>query len=171
VSELLRDRFGYDISEVAIRQGLNIVKWPGRLELMSENPKILLDGAHNVDGMNSLVNALKYYQQGLYKHQRLVLCLGMLGDKEIEKAVGLIGPLADVIMVTKPDSSRAGDWKYPALIAEQYVSKDNLYVIEDPVLAVSKCLEMLNPEDMLCITGSLYMLGPVRQYLLKKIKH
>ena len=168
VTELLRDRFGYDIPETAIRQGLNSVKWPGRLELLSENPKILLDGAHNVDGMKSLAVALRQHREGLYKHRRLILCLGMLGDKEIEKAVGIIGPLADVIVVTKPGSPRAGDWEHIALLAGEYVANDNIYVIEDPILAVSKCLEMLSPEDMLCVTGSLYMLGPVRQYLLGK---
>ncbi len=168
MTELLGERFGYDIPETAIRQGLSGVKWPGRLELLSENPKILLDGAHNVDGMKSLADALRKYREGLYKHQRLILCLGMLGDKEIEKALGIIGPLADVIVVTKPGSPRAGDWERIASLAGEYVTKDNIYVIEDPILAVSKCLEMLNPEDMLCATGSLYMLGPVRQYLLGK---
>ncbi len=171
VIELLRDRFGSDIPDIAIRQGLSTVKWPGRLELISENPKILLDGAHNIDGMKSLVDALRKYQEGLYKHKRLILCLGMLGDKEIEKAVGIIAPLADAIVVTKPSSPRAGDWEYIAFLAGEYLAKDSIHVIEDPILAVDKCLEMLNPEDMLCITGSLYMLGPVRQYLLgKKLK-
>lgn len=169
VTELLREKFGYEIPDTAVRQGLSNVKWPGRLELMSENPKVLLDGAHNVDGMKSLADALRKYREGQYKHRRLILCLGMLGDKEIEKAVGIIGPLADVIVVTKPGSPRAGDWEYVALLAGEYVAKDNIHVIEDPILAVSKCLEMLNQEDMLCITGSLYMLGTVRQYLLKKL--
>lgn len=168
VVELLQERFAHNIPETAIRQGLSTVKWPGRLELLSMNPKILLDGAHNVDGMESLVQALRKYQDGLYKHRRLILCLGMLGDKEIEKALGIIGPLVHVIVVTKPSSPRAGDWEYIALLAEEYLAKDNIYVIEDPILAVNKCLEMLDLEDMLCVTGSLYMLGPVRQYLLGK---
>lgn len=165
VVEILQTRFGYHISETAIRQGLNTVKWPGRLELISENPKILLDGAHNVDGMESLAQALRQYAQGLYKRDRLIICLGMLGDKEIVQAVSIIGPLADEIVVTKPDSLRAADWEYPAILVAEYLTNNNIHVIEDPILAVHKCLEIMDGGDMLCVTGSLYLIAPVREYL------
>ena len=168
VVELLRERFGFYISEAAIRRGLEKIRWPGRLELISKNPKILLDGAHNVDGMKSLAQALQLYQNGLYKRERLILCMGMLGDKEIAKTVGIIGPLADEMVITKPDSPRAGDWELPALIAAEYLDKDKIHVIEDPIAAVRKCLEIMDPKDMLCVTGSLYMLSSVRDYLLER---
>lgn len=166
VCEILQEQNDAGISEEAVRRGLSTVVWPGRLELISGNPKILLDGAHNADGMESLAKALRQYAKDQLQRERLVLCLGMLGDKETEKAVNIIGPLADGIVVTKPDSPRAGDWTYLARIAMLHVNPERVHLIEDPVKAVQKCLKMLKPGDMLCITGSLYLLAPIRQYLL-----
>lgn len=169
VCELLED-YSVPISENAIREGLKNVKWPGRLELISRDPKILLDGAHNVDGMKTLAKALSDYAGGLYQRERLVLCLGMLRDKEIEKAVRIIAPLAAEIIVTKPDSPRAGDWEYVAQVAKKYLGDGKVCTVEDPVLALREGLRRLNRQDMLCITGSLYMLAPVRKYLLERIQ-
>lgn len=167
VCEILQERREADIPEEAVRRGLTTVFWPGRLEVISSNPKILLDGAHNVDGMESLARALRRYAMDQLQRDRLVLCLGMLGDKDTENAVNIIGPLADEIVVTKPDSPRAGNWTYLARIAKLHVNPERVHLVEDPVKAVQKCLKLLNPGDMLCITGSLYLLSPVRQYLLE----
>jgi len=166
VCEILRDDYGARITSQALREGLKAVKWPGRLELISQNPKVLLDGAHNVDGMKSLVQALHAYAEGPFQRKRLLLCLGMLGDKEIEKAVELIVPLADEVLVTKPDSPRAGNWEYVGRQAAKYLDSCRIHFIEDPVQAVRQGLAKLEAGDMLCVTGSLYMLAPVRKYLL-----
>ncbi len=167
VCEVLRDQYAVGIPENAIREGLKNVSWPGRLELVSLEPKILLDGAHNVDGMKVLAKALADYEDDLYRRERLVLCLGMLKDKEIEKAIEVIVPLAAEIIVTKPDSPRAGDWEYVARLAERYLGEDRVHTVEDPTHAIQEALKRLNPRDMLCVTGSLYMISPVRQYLLE----
>jgi len=155
------------MSETAVREGLENVRWPGRLELVSENPKILIDGAHNVDGMKTLAKALVDYSTNAFKRNRLILCFGMLGDKEIEKALEIILPMADEIIVTKPDSPRAGDWKYLASLALRYLDSDKIHIEEDPIRAAREGLKRTRPGDMLCITGSLYMLAPVRKYLLE----
>jgi len=173
VCEILEDisekENALQISETAVREGLKRVKWPARLELIAEEPKVLLDGAHNVDGMKTLAQALGEYGSGLFKRKRLILCIGMLRDKEIEKAVEIIVPLADEIIVTKPDSPRAGDWEQLARLAEKYLSKNNIRTVEDPIRAVQEALRSAEPDDMLCVTGSLYMLAPVRKYLLNHL--
>lgn len=165
-AELLQDRFVYKITESAVRDGLNSVQWPGRLELISKDPKILMDAAHNVEGMKSLAKALDEYKEGLYKRKRLLLCLGMLGDKEREKAISIIAPLADKIVITRPDSPRAGDWEHLAVLAGKYIGEKNVRIIEDAESAVRVCLEMMEPQDMLCISGSIYLLADIRNYLL-----
>ncbi|NLL52284.1 MAG: bifunctional folylpolyglutamate synthase/dihydrofolate synthase [Peptococcaceae bacterium] len=157
---------GVKITEKAVRQGLKKVKWPARLELTATSPKILLDGAHNVDGINSLVQALTDYGAGLLKYKRLVLCLGMLSDKEVEKAMDILGPMADEIFVTKPDSPRAGQWEQIAGIALKYLAPEKIHTVEDPILAVQEGLKLVGPEDMLLVTGSLYMIAEARKYLL-----
>lgn len=163
VCEVLQCEFGVHIPREAIYAGLRKVQWPGRLELISLNPKVLLDGAHNVDGAKVLAEALP-----LYARKRLILCLGMLADKERGKVVDMLVPLADEVIVTRPNSPRAGDWEALAEIAVRHgrpVTK-----IENPQEAVVSALERLGQEDMLCVTGSLYMLADAREALLWKLK-
>ncbi|WP_372503582.1 bifunctional folylpolyglutamate synthase/dihydrofolate synthase [Acididesulfobacillus acetoxydans] len=162
ICEILRVAYGVTIPRPAIYAGLKRAKWPGRLELLSVTPKVLLDGAHNYDGARVLVQSLPLFQR-----RRLVFVLGMLADKERERVVDLLAPLADEIIVTKPNSPRAGDWQALARIAAQYGRPVSL--VEDPEEAVSSGLQHLGPEDMLCVTGSLYMLAAARPALLQRL--
>ncbi|MDP4161201.1 MAG: folylpolyglutamate synthase/dihydrofolate synthase family protein [Bacillota bacterium] len=164
VCELLQSEYDTNISREAIYAGLREVAWPGRLELLSLNPKILLDGAHNVDGAESLVKAIP-----LYSRKRLILCLGMLADKEREKVINMLVPLADEIIITRPNSPRAGDWKALGTLAEGHGRP--VTCIEDPKEAVIFALGRLEENDMLCVTGSIYMLSDARQALLDRLKH
>lgn len=167
VCEILYSLYGFEVSEQAVRQGLKEVYWPGRQELISFRPKILLDAAHNADGSLSLAQSLTAgLKDGRYDRDKLILCLGILGDKEAAKIVGNLAPLADQIVVTKPNSPRAQNWRFPAEEAEKYISKEKIKLIKEPVQAVHYCLEVLRPEDMLCVTGSIYLLSEVRKYLL-----
>ncbi|HEY8875467.1 MAG TPA: folylpolyglutamate synthase/dihydrofolate synthase family protein [Desulfosporosinus sp.] len=159
VCELLQNKFGAQIPEEAIYAGLREVKWPGRLELLSQKPKIILDGAHNTDGAQALAQALP-----LYTRDHLILCLGMLADKEREKVVQLLVPLADEIIITRPNSPRAGDWRALGSLAEQYGRP--VTCLEDPKEAVLFALSRLTGNDMLCVTGSIYMLADARQALI-----
>lgn len=163
VCEVLQNDYGVNIPREAIYAGLREVEWIGRLELLSINPKILLDGAHNVDGAQALAQAIP-----LYTRDRLILCLGMLADKEREKVVKMLVPLADEIIITRPNSPRAGDWKALGSLAEQYSRP--VTCIEDPKEAVIFALTQLRENDMLCVTGSIYMLADARQALIDKLK-
>lgn len=162
VCEVLKSDYGVAIPREAIYAALRKVQWPGRLELLSLSPKVLLDGAHNVDGAEVLSRTLP-----IYTRERLILCLGMLADKEREKVVDLLVPFADKVIITKPDSPRAGDWTGLAKIAEKHGKP--VICIEDPKAAVAIAFKQLNPKDMLCVTGSLYMLADAREALLKLI--
>ncbi|HWQ41423.1 MAG TPA: folylpolyglutamate synthase/dihydrofolate synthase family protein [Desulfosporosinus sp.] len=163
VCELLRDEYGATIPREAIYAGLRDVEWLGRLELLSLKPKILLDAAHNVDGAQALAKALP-----LYARDHLILVLGMLADKEREKVVTMLVPLADEIIITCPNSPRAGDWKALGSLAEQYVRP--VTCIESPEEAVKYALKRLGENDMLCVTGSIYMLADARQALINELK-
>lgn len=163
VCEILQSEYGAAIPRKAIYEALRKVQWPGRLELISLRPKVLLDGAHNVDGASVLAEALPRY-----KRSRLVLCLGMLADKEREKVVDMLVPLADEVIITKPDSPRAGDWEALAEIARKHGRPAEC--IEDPREAALAGLARLGAEDMLCVTGSLYMLADARAALLGEFK-
>jgi dihydrofolate synthase/folylpolyglutamate synthase len=163
VCEVLQSEYGASIPREAIYAGLREVEWPGRLELLSLKPKVLLDGAHNVDGAKALAQALP-----LYARDRLILCLGMLADKEREKVVTMLVPLADEIIITRPDSPRAGDWRALGSLAEQYGRP--VKCIENPKEAVIFALKNLGENDMLCVTGSIYMLADARQAIIHALK-
>ncbi|MHB8073165.1 bifunctional folylpolyglutamate synthase/dihydrofolate synthase [Desulfosporosinus fructosivorans] len=163
VCELLQTKYGANIPQSAIYAGLREVRWPGRLELLSLEPKILLDGAHNLDGALALEQALP-----LYARDHLILCLGMLADKEREKVVNLLVPLADEVIITRPNSPRAGDWRALGSLAQQYGRP--VTCIEDPKEAVIFALSRLHENDMLCVTGSIYMLADARQALIDELK-
>lgn len=152
--------FGYNITPEEIKKGLASVSWPGRLEVIGKNPLVLIDAAHNVDGAKTLSEALK----NVFQYGKLIFVLGMLADKEREKVLALLGPLADKIVVTKPNNPRAGEWREVADIAKEYT--DQVYLIEDIEEAVEKGLSLAGDQDLLCITGSFYMVAEARAYLL-----
>lgn len=170
VCEVLRDRYGFGITKENVVQGLQSAEWPCRLEVFSAEPKIVLDGAHNADGMTALRDALESeLRDTVLAGKRLVLCLGMLADKEREKAAEILFPLADQVIITKPDSPRAGNWRSLQDVAGRMIGPDKVRSIEDPEQAVREGLEMLAPGDMLLVTGSLYLLGEVRSCLNKNL--
>ncbi|TLN00003.1 bifunctional folylpolyglutamate synthase/dihydrofolate synthase [bacterium] len=157
--ELLADR-GFRITPESVTQGLLAVRWPARLEVVQEKPAVLLDGAHNYDGAVSLHRALTE----IFKYRRLILVLGMLGDKEREKVVAKLAPLAGAVVVTKPNSPRAGEWQQVAAEAGKYAGE--VYLEEDIHTAVKKAVALAGDEDLVCVTGSLYMVAEARELFI-----
>lgn len=149
--------YDYDIPEKAIRNGLAGSFWPARLEMVNLSPRVLLDGAHNLHGAVSLEHALKE----VYSYKGLVLVIGMLGDKEREKVVARLAPLSKAVVVTKPNSPRAGDWYRIAEEARKYVNE--VHLIEDIKQAVQKGMSLAETDDLVCVTGSLYMVSEARE--------
>ncbi|WP_165859364.1 bifunctional folylpolyglutamate synthase/dihydrofolate synthase [Desulfofundulus salinus] len=162
VVELLVEQ-GFAIPEEALYRGLAAVRWPARLEIVLSRPLVLLDGAHNYDGARSLARALDDYLPG----KEVVLVIGMLGDKERGRVVAELAPRARAVVVTRPNSPRAGDWRRLAEEAQKYVPK--VYTIESVPEAVEHALSMARPGDVVCITGSLYMVAEAREVLMAKV--
>jgi len=157
--ELLADR-GFRITKEAVAAGLAAARWPARLEVVQEKPAVLLDGAHNYDGALSLHGALTQ----IFKYRRLILVLGMLGDKEREKVVAKLAPLAGAVVVTKPNSPRAGEWQQVAEEAKKYVNE--VYLEEDIHTAVRQAVALAGEADLVCVTGSLYMVAEARELFI-----
>ncbi|HHU33504.1 MAG: bifunctional folylpolyglutamate synthase/dihydrofolate synthase [Zhaonellaceae bacterium] len=154
--------FGLKIPLEAVRRGLTKTVWAARLEVISQNPMILLDAAHNVDGAVSLKHALKH----IFKYKKLILVIGMLADKERHKVMEALGPLAHTVIVTKPNNPRATNWQSMAEVASKYTSQ--VFVEEKIEGAVEKGLTLIEKDDLLCITGSIYMVADARAYLMSK---
>lgn len=156
VVEVLGESGRVKLNEQQIREGMAATRWPARLEIVQRNPLVVIDGAHNLDGAQTLRQAL----QEFFRYQHLILVIGMLGDKEREKVVAELAPLAKAVVVTKPNSPRAGDWQNIAVEVGKYVPQ--VFLIENIGEAVEKGISLAGQLDLVCITGSLYMVAEAR---------
>ncbi|MGQ9556520.1 MAG: bifunctional folylpolyglutamate synthase/dihydrofolate synthase [Desulfurispora sp.] len=145
------------ITPQQLRSGLARVQWPARLEVLRRSPLVLLDGAHNHAGAAALAAALR----DCFAGRRIHLVLGMLGDKERSKVLAELAPCAASVVVTRPNSPRAGDWQQLAEEARRFVP--DVQVVEDVAGAVEAALGRAGSEDVVLITGSLYMVGEARE--------
>jgi len=161
VTEAAVRHHGLKINASHIRHGLATATWPGRLEIMDRKPMIVIDGAHNVDGATSLSQALKE----IFVYCQLILVIGMLADKEREKVVANLAPLATAVIITRPDNPRAGDWQSLAGIAREFVER--VQIIDSIPAALTCALNMAAPSDLICVTGSLYMIARAREWFKK----
>ncbi|APC07647.1 bifunctional folylpolyglutamate synthase/dihydrofolate synthase [Neomoorella thermoacetica] len=152
---------GLKVTPDHLRQGLAAATWPARLEIIQREPMVIIDGAHNFDGAVSLRLAL----EEIFRYRRLILVLGMLADKEREKVVAELAPLAAAVIVTRPNNPRAGNWQSLADSVRRYVGV--VEVIEAIPAAVERALALAEPSDLICVTGSLYMVADAREWLKK----
>ncbi|MBD7913722.1 bifunctional folylpolyglutamate synthase/dihydrofolate synthase [Clostridium sp. Sa3CUN1] len=144
-----------------IKAATKKVKWKGRLEILKENPYIVIDGAHNVDGIKYLKKNLKDY----FKYKNLYLILGVLADKEVDKILEIITPLAKEVCTVTPNSNRAKSSNDLRVLAEKY--NENSLGFDDYDEAVKYSLSKANNEDLILACGSLYMVGKIREVFNK----
>ena len=155
---MLRDKKLLEIDDKSIYNGLLSAKWNGRLEVIRRNPTILIDGAHNLQGMQNLVKALK-----LFKYKQLILGTSILGDKDYNKMLATILPEADKVVVTEVNMPRRLDGEKLAELAKEYVGE--VYIEKDINKAADKALSLANEDDLVVFCGSLYLIGDIRTYL------
>jgi dihydrofolate synthase/folylpolyglutamate synthase len=152
---------GLYLTEQSILEGIQEMKNPGRMEIVGRNPLVILDGAHNIAGMQQLVETL--LEDFTYK--RLIFILGILSDKDIQQMLLLLLPWADVILSTKSESPRA----YDSVKLDEMISDLNyqrIHMVTDTVEeAVHKAREIAGPKDLICVTGSLFTVGEARTAL------
>ncbi|HMK52779.1 MAG TPA: folylpolyglutamate synthase/dihydrofolate synthase family protein [Thermodesulfobacteriota bacterium] len=153
---------GYRVSTEAMIDGLREVDWPGRLEVVSSSPKVILDGAHNPAG----AFVLKEFLEKEFQYERLILLIGIMKDKDIRSMLHLLAPLADHIILTRPHTDRATP---PSLLKRALGQNGKkAEIAEDLKEAIERGLSLTRKEDLLCITGSLYTVGEARAFLYPK---
>ncbi len=114
--EILR-KYGVEISDSAVREGLVEARWQARFEIISREPLIIFDGAHNPEGIDSAVASIKHY----FGNERVYVLSGVLGDKDYGHIAGKICEVADRVFTMTPDNPRAlSAEKY----AEEFINRD-----------------------------------------------
>lgn len=147
-----------------IAAGLQQVFWPGRMEYLDLDGQrgILLDGAHNPAGMACLAENLKT----LYADREIILFLSILDDKEQIVMLQEILPLVSTVIVTRPEhGQRAQRWKQLQQEIRQLAPDCSCQLYEQYQEGLMAALKRLQPGQLLCITGSLYLLGDCRRFL------
>ncbi|MBI1744450.1 bifunctional folylpolyglutamate synthase/dihydrofolate synthase [Candidatus Acetothermia bacterium] len=151
--ELLNKK-SFAVSEHAIREGLRKACWPGRMELLHKRPYVLLDGAKNPAGLRSLKNSLC----GL-EYENLILVLGIATRKDIFQMVQEIIPGAAHAIITQAPF-RGSE---PELLAAEVQRITDAYeIVPTPALALERALTLAQSDDLVCVTGSLFLMGEVR---------
>lgn len=152
------------ITDEAIRKGLKGAKWNGRLEVLKRKPTFLIDGAHNIQGIQALKKTLK----DIFKYDKLILGIGILADKDVDHMIEELVPIADKIVVTEANIFRA--LKAEDLAAKIAKYNDNVVAIESNIeKAIKKSFEIADENDLIVFSGSLYLIGDVRT-IVKNMK-
>lgn len=155
--EVLQQRGALKLKQTAVTTALPRTTWPARLETLERNPMVLLDGAHNAHGAEALRIALK---QDL-SYDKLHLVLGIMSDKDIRGMFRRLLPLAETVILTHPAYPRAADPETLRPLARPYHTR--VYVIQDPAAAIAQAKSLAEPNDLVCIAGSLYFAGEVKR--------
>ena len=150
---------GVPVDELAVREGLHSVVWEGRLEVLEDVPRVLLDGAHNPAASVALA---RYFEDFLAAHPsaRIILVWGMMQDKDHRGFISPLLPLVSEIVLTQAGLARSatvgalrdtlGEWPKP------------VYDAPLPAEALQTAKKRASPGDLICVAGSLMLLGDIK---------
>jgi dihydrofolate synthase / folylpolyglutamate synthase len=155
-ARLLRER-GFRVTDEAIRQGIATAAWPGRLEKLHSRPDIYLDGAHNPGAARELA---AFWEQN-FVGRKIWLVYGTLRDKAVDEIAGALFARAAEVIFTEPRTTRAISAAQLAEIAGYHAT--HVSIVADPDEALENALRKAGPDDAIFITGSLYLVGQLRQ--------
>lgn len=144
--------YGFEITDAQISQGIENATWNGRMELISKEPYLLIDGAHNGHGVHALAESLKE----LYPDEKFRFIMGVLADKDYKQMVKEILPLAESVTTVTPDSGRALQGETLAEYIRSYgVFAENTEQMQEAFLQI---------RDKTVAFGSLYFIGEIRKF-------
>ena len=146
----------YDISEEAIKEGMKEVVIPARLETINEHPRLIVDGAHNVEGIETLVDSYTKKYPGVMTH----IVFACFRDKNITNMLPKVGLAGDEVILTTFDHPRARTYEDYFLFAADYRFE------EDHVALIKSLMEQY-PDDNILVTGSLAFAALVKKEFSK----
>jgi dihydrofolate synthase / folylpolyglutamate synthase len=155
--------FSLLIEEEHIRKGLVQTKWIGRFEQLTENPHVIIDGAHNREGILSLVQTVKSHLE----KKKIHVIFSALKDKNVEEMVLPLTEIAQSITFTSFSFPRAYSAKELYQVFNDRL--ENISFEEDFRLAVEAKLKQLTENETLLITGSLYFISEIRRIFQETI--
>jgi len=152
----------FNISQSAITTGLEEARHPGRLELIGTSPAFLLDGAHNVAGARTLQSFLEEFAA-----RPLTIIFGTMRDKRIEEIAEVIFPLADQLILTPIQNPRSASLERLNQIAKKF-DRGQIKNVAPSSDAITLATKTTAKSGMICVTGSLYLIGETRSVIINR---
>ena len=159
--ELARER-GVAVTETAVRAGLQQVAWEGRLEIVGQEPTVMVDGAHNPAAAAVLAEYLAGWRRAR-PAARVSLIVGMMRDKHPREFLAPLLPLVDALILTQADLPRAATGAELRLLLEQDAPFAQVAPTPSDALAMAK--QAAAASDLICVTGSLMLVGEIKALL------
>ncbi|WML40731.1 folylpolyglutamate synthase/dihydrofolate synthase family protein [Neobacillus sp. OS1-2] len=162
-AQYLNEKGYFAVTEQSIRAGLKQAYWPGRFEVLSENPLVIIDGAHNDEGITALTKELS----SRYSDRYIKIVFAALKDKKLDEMISKLDQIANQITFVSFDFSRAAS-------AEELLKlsgSENKLAVENWQSFLLEEIQDLEASDILVITGSLYFISEAKPYLSKYLKN
>ncbi len=156
-------KLGYNIHDNNIVDGIRNTFFPARMEILRKDPLIILDGAHNISGVKALFEALKDI-----KCKSINIIIGVLEDRNYEKMLSVLLPLADNVIATAPDNPRALDVLKLTDASKKYCN--NVFMASNNKEALELALAKTSVDDAIIICGSLYLASAMRDQFINNPK-
>ncbi len=148
--------------ESGVRAGLRSVCWEGRLEIAERAPFLLLDGAHNPAAAETVGRFVSRFRRDC-PGARVILVIGMMRDKDREGFLTVIAPTVDEVILTEPSVSRAAS--VADLRAALGGRAERAHGVPVPAEALAHARRLASPRDLICVTGSLLLVGEIKALL------
>ena len=154
---------GIAINDARAMEGLAKVSVPGRMEMLSQTPRVIVDGAHNAASLDALMKAIGQH----IPYDSMVVIFGCCGDKDVGGMLERITSGADKVIFTRVDNIRSAD---PSELAAQYIELSGKMAQVAPSLeeALAIANRAVTKEDLICITGSFYLVGEAKKLFAAK---
>ncbi|SDE74161.1 bifunctional folylpolyglutamate synthase/dihydrofolate synthase [Sporomusa acidovorans] len=143
-----------------IKSALSTVKWPGRFEIVPGEPVIIIDGAHNPDG----ARVLRQNLDQVFPGKQITFALGILRDKDVSGIIRELIRTSDTVVTVQPLSYRAAT---PEEIAQEIEAR-HVEAAASIEQGIDRAKELAGPNGIVCVAGSLYLIGEARQIIFRK---
>ncbi len=166
VIEVLVEKDDIQWSAEMAQRALNNLRCPARIEIVSREPLIILDSAHNVPSIRALASTLGRLRRDI-PFKRLLLVLGLSQDKDVDGILREIVPLADELVLTTSGYPRAAEPKFLRKKVMEIFGplEADALVVGDARKALEKAKKLAQPGDCICVTGSFYLAGKVMEIM------
>jgi dihydrofolate synthase/folylpolyglutamate synthase len=155
---------GFKISDEAVSEGLRHVRWSGRFELLCQDPDVIVDCAHNGASAKALAQTLL----DVYPHRRVILVMGVSEDKDVQAICGALKDNVVSVFLTRAGHPRSHSFTQEE--GKDYFGDKPFKIIENLPQALEKALQEAGPQDVVLVTGSIFVVAQATGILINKVQ-